>query len=196
MGARLAWLGLTPEPERELPVAIAMLRARTAGIGTRDDLGPWIDAEARRIERLIMRGTGRTWLRYLTEVTALIAAAYPPRSQEDPDRTTSVKSRPWGRTDRASSRKLRPWGRFKAASSRKSPTWEAADRATSRKSQPRDDAEFSGYAHEATLVRRAAEAVLDHHRMLIGLPGGAYERVAADRRVLTEIVAGLRTVRP
>ncbi len=133
MGARLAWLGLTPEPERELPVAVAMLRARhgapsaALSAGTAADVAPWITAESRRIEALIMRGTQRSWLRYLGDVTGLIT-----------------------------------------------------------------DASAASDADDAALILQAAEAVLEHHRMLIGLPGDGYQRVAADREALTVIVTRLR----
>ena len=63
---RDAWLSLTPEPERELPVAVATLRA---------DGAPAPDAVARerhRIERLVVRGRQRPWLDYLAEVVTLI----------------------------------------------------------------------------------------------------------------------------
>ncbi|WP_369776790.1 hypothetical protein [Streptomyces sp. R33] len=39
----------------------------------------------------------------------------------------------------------------------------------------------------------AAEVVLDHHRMLIGLPGTGYGRTAADRAALESAVRTLRT---
>jgi hypothetical protein len=53
MGRRDAWLSLTPEPERELPAALAVLGE--------DD----VDAERRRVERLVVRGGNGAWLRYL-----------------------------------------------------------------------------------------------------------------------------------
>ncbi|MCZ1011601.1 hypothetical protein O1L68_38345 [Streptomyces lydicus] len=43
---------------------------------------------------------------------------------------------------------------------------------------------------------RAAEVVLDHHRMLIGLPGPGYDRTAADRSALERAVRTLRTTPP
>ncbi len=121
-GRRVVWLGLTPEPERELPEAVATLRALDSG--TRQDT----DSEVRRIRHLILHGTQRTWLRYLADVTALVQR---------------VSAHP------------------RAAST----TRTALD---------------------------AAETVLDHHRMLIGLPGSAYDRVAADRDALSGIVGVLR----
>jgi hypothetical protein len=121
-GKRVIWLGLTPEPERELPEAVAALRALDSG--TRQDTG----SEVRRIRHLILHGTQRTWLRYLADVTALVQRV-------------------------------------------------------------------SAHPHAAPTTRtalNAAETVLDHHRMLIGLPGSAYDRVAAERDTLTGIVGVLR----
>ncbi|MBF9069408.1 hypothetical protein [Streptacidiphilus fuscans] len=71
---KLTWLGLTPEPERELPYAVARLRSQVAGAGP----GGGTDGEAeerRRIERLILHGSRQTWLRYLGEVTQLVVDA-------------------------------------------------------------------------------------------------------------------------
>ncbi|MFG2869655.1 hypothetical protein [Streptomyces sp. NPDC048338] len=130
---RLDWLGLTPEPERELPTAVAALRASLARPPT-----PWsgrpatpnpLEAdERRRVERLVLRGSRHSWLRYLAEVTDLVTAV-------------ATGTRP-------------------------------GDRA-------------------AALL--AAEVVLDHHRMLIGLPGAGYGRTAGDRTALEEAVRTLRT---
>ena len=58
---RAAWLSLTPEPERELPVAIATLRA--GGPPTREQVA----AESARAERLVLRGSRRRWLAWLSE---------------------------------------------------------------------------------------------------------------------------------
>ncbi|MEU2489690.1 hypothetical protein [Streptomyces sp. NPDC007883] len=121
----LVWLGLTPEPERELPPAVAALRTRApdAGAVAREPAA----AERRRVERLILHGSERTWLRYLTEVTDLVTAVADGTSAGDP---------------------------------------------------------------RAALV--AAEVVLDHHRMLIGLPGSGYDRTAQDRSALEAAVRTLR----
>jgi hypothetical protein len=66
MVKRASWLSVTPEPERELPEAVATL---TAG-------GPpppaAVAAERRRIERLVLRGSQRRWLAYLHGVVGLI----------------------------------------------------------------------------------------------------------------------------
>ncbi|WP_407840869.1 hypothetical protein ACE1OC_38065 [Streptomyces sp. DSM 116496] len=154
---RLDWLGLTPEPERELPAAVAALRASshhppagptpprgpTHPAGTMQPTGPMqpaepaepappadlVASERLRLEHLVLRGTRRDWLRYLAEVTALVTAA---------------AGGP-GQGDRA-----------------------------------------------AALI--AGEVVLDHHRMLIGLPGTGYARTAADRTALESAVRTLRAV--
>lgn len=129
---RLDWLGLTPEPERELPAAVAALRAsshhphsESAQAARTAELAA---AERRRMERLILRGSRHSWLRYLAEVTELV---------------TAVAAGP-----------------------------EPGDRA-------------------AALL--AGEVVLDHHRMLIGLPGTGYGRTARDRTALEGAVRTLRT---
>ncbi|NUK55439.1 hypothetical protein HRW23_11935 [Streptomyces lunaelactis] len=122
----LVWLGLTPEPERELPPSVAALRIRARTLAAAP-LEP-AAAERRRVERLLLHGSERSWLRYLAEVTELV---------------TSV-----------------------------------ADG-----SQPGD--------RKAALL--AGEVVLDHHRMLIGLPGPGYDRTADDRRTLETAVRTLRT---
>jgi hypothetical protein len=58
-GGRRAWLSLTPEPERELPVAIATLHA-----GGQPDEGA-IERERHRLETLVVRGRRRGWFAYL-----------------------------------------------------------------------------------------------------------------------------------
>ncbi len=65
MPARDAWLSLTPEPERDLPAAIATLRA-----GGHPD--PAAVAEEReRAERLVLRGNRRSWVAWLREAVEL-----------------------------------------------------------------------------------------------------------------------------
>ncbi|MFF4098890.1 hypothetical protein [Streptomyces sp. NPDC001903] len=125
----LDWLGLTPEPERELPSAVAALRAssRRATAVRPQDLAA---AEQRRVERLILRGSRRSWLRYLAEVTELVTGVAAGNRPGDPD---------------------------------------------------------------AALL--AAEVVLDHHRMLIGLPGPGYRHTAVDRTALESAVHTLRAQR-
>ncbi|MEU6672356.1 hypothetical protein [Streptomyces sp. NPDC046727] len=126
MSARrsLVWLGLTPEPEQELPAAVAALRARA------DDHPPadLVAAERHRVERLVLRGTHHGWLRYLREVTDLVVEAATGPTTTDP---------------------------------------------------------------RSALL--AGEVVLDHHRMLIGLPGAGYARTATQRRDLERALARLRT---
>jgi hypothetical protein len=76
MVKRASWLSITPEPERELPEAVATMAAgRRAGPDA-------VAAERARIERLILRGTQRRWLAYLHTVVDLIAAG---RGIDDPD---------------------------------------------------------------------------------------------------------------
>ena len=137
-GRNVTWLGLTPEPERELPAAVVTLRRRavapppSAGMSREAPEGGWVAAERRRVEGLILHGTQRDWLRYLAEVTDLVTAAAGLDGEHRADREVRAAA------------------------------------------------------------LRAAETVLDHHRMLIGLPGPAYERVAAGRAELTRAIAALR----
>ena len=76
MVKRATWLSITPEPERELPEAVATL---TAG-----HLAPaeTIEAERVRIERLILHGSQREWLGYLSRVVSLIESRL---DDSDPD---------------------------------------------------------------------------------------------------------------
>ena len=76
MVKRASWLSITPEPERELPEAVATLAAgRRAGPDA-------VAAEQARIERLILHGGRRRWLAYLHDVVNLIAAG---NGSDDPD---------------------------------------------------------------------------------------------------------------
>ena len=61
-GPRKAWLSITPEPERELPAAVA--------------------AEQTRVEKLVTRGSRRAWAAYLMEALELARAA-PPGAARD-----------------------------------------------------------------------------------------------------------------
>ena len=70
-GARFAWLSITPEPERELPAAIAELRA---GGSPSPAL---VEAERARVERLVTRASRRAWTAYLTEAGDMARAAEP-----------------------------------------------------------------------------------------------------------------------
>ena len=69
LGARHAWLSITPEPELELPAALATLRA--GGPPSEAQL----EAERARAERLVLRGSRRAWRRYVAESLALAGAA-------------------------------------------------------------------------------------------------------------------------
>jgi hypothetical protein len=66
MVKRVSWLSITPEPERELPEAVATLRQ-----GRRPPLGA-VESEGHRIERLVLHGRQREWLCYLQGVVELI----------------------------------------------------------------------------------------------------------------------------
>jgi hypothetical protein len=66
MGKRATWLSVTPEPERELPEAVATLASGAPP--TAADVA----AERERVERLVLRGTQRQWLAYLHRVVELI----------------------------------------------------------------------------------------------------------------------------
>jgi hypothetical protein len=66
MVKRATWLSITPEPERELPEAVATL---TAG---RRAAASAVAGERRRIERLLLHSGQRRWLTYLHGVVDLI----------------------------------------------------------------------------------------------------------------------------
>jgi hypothetical protein len=67
------WLSLTPEPERELPAAIAVLRA---GPGRPDVAG-----ETARAEALVLHGSEPRYLAWLAEAAQLAARG---ASSDDP----------------------------------------------------------------------------------------------------------------
>jgi len=73
-----AWLSLTPEPERELPAAIAVLRRATGGecAGTGAVAGRSADVarEAERAEALVLRGSEPSYLAWLREAAELATA--------------------------------------------------------------------------------------------------------------------------
>lgn len=77
---RASWLSITPEPERELPKAVATMAAG------RRAAPEAVAAERERIERLILHGSQRRWLAYLHEVVDLIAAE---GGSRDPDVTAA-----------------------------------------------------------------------------------------------------------
>lgn len=66
MVKRASWLSVTPEPERELPAAVATL---VRGARPSEDA---VADEAARLERLVLRGTQRGWNHYLHHVVGLI----------------------------------------------------------------------------------------------------------------------------
>ena len=66
MVKRASWLSVTPEPERELPEAVATLRGGTAAAAEA------VAEETVRVERLVLRGSERRWNSYLHDVVALI----------------------------------------------------------------------------------------------------------------------------
>jgi len=74
MVKRASWLSVTPEPERELPAAVATL---ACGERPADDA---VAGEASEIERLVLHGSQRSWNRYLHRVVGLIE-----RRADDPD---------------------------------------------------------------------------------------------------------------
>ena len=69
LGARNAWLSITPEPEFELPRALATLRAG----GPAD--ARLVEVERSRAEALVLHGSRRAWRRYLAEAQALARSA-------------------------------------------------------------------------------------------------------------------------
>jgi hypothetical protein len=69
------WLSLTPEPERELPEAVAKLRH---GGHASPEV---VEAERRRFERLISRARRRAYHRWLADARALAA----PHAREGAD---------------------------------------------------------------------------------------------------------------
>ena len=66
MVKRASWLAFTPEPERELPEAVATLAC--GGVPSADAVA----RERARVERLVLRGSERQWLAYLRRVVELI----------------------------------------------------------------------------------------------------------------------------
>jgi hypothetical protein len=72
LGARHRWLSITPEPELELPEALATLRA-----GGRPS-PEQVELERARAERLVLRGSRRAWRRYLAEALILAGSSSDP----------------------------------------------------------------------------------------------------------------------
>jgi hypothetical protein len=69
LGARHRWLSITPEPELELPEALATLRAGGPPSAAS------VELERARAERLVTRGSRRSWRRYLAEALALAGSS-------------------------------------------------------------------------------------------------------------------------
>ncbi len=69
LGARHTWLSITPEPELELPEALATLRAGGPPSAAS------VELERARAERLVTRGSRRSWRRYLAEALALAGSS-------------------------------------------------------------------------------------------------------------------------
>jgi hypothetical protein len=113
-----AWLGLTPEPERSLPQLLAYLRDEPTESAVGD--------EQRRVTHLVLRGTGRRWLRYLDRAAAVALEIADGTRDGDPELALGV-----------------------------------------------------------------AQVVLEHDRMLIGLPGSAYHRTAERRRRISDAIGVL-----
>jgi hypothetical protein len=107
---RASWLSVTPEPERELPEAVATL---TSG---RRATAEAVARERARIEKLILHGSERRWLAYLHGVVELLDAT---AHSSDPDVLAARE--------------------------------------------------------------RARAVIVNHHNLLLGLPGRAAQRTAADR---------------
>jgi hypothetical protein len=68
--SRHAWLSITPEPELELPAAVAALRNGSAR------------AERARVERIVLRGSRRMWTAYLSEALTLAREAPPGEARD------------------------------------------------------------------------------------------------------------------
>ena len=66
MVKRVPWLSITPEPERELPAAVATLRCGAAATAAATA------EQAAAIEQLVLHGSQRSWHRYLHGVVELI----------------------------------------------------------------------------------------------------------------------------
>ena len=116
MVKRASWLSVTPEPERELPEAVATLSAgHRAG-------GQAVQRERERVERLVLHGSQRRWLDYLHQVVQLIDST---GGVDDPD--------------------------------------------------------------VARARRRATAVIVNHHNLLLALPGAGASRTAGDRAALARL---------
>jgi hypothetical protein len=77
MVKRTTWLSITPEPERELPQAVATLSS--GGVPSADAVA----AERTRIERIVLHGNQRQWLAYLRGVVELIDRSGPAAERDE-----------------------------------------------------------------------------------------------------------------
>ena len=66
--AQVSWLSVTPEPERELPAALAAMRF--GGVPTEAA----IEHERAQIERIVLHGGQSDWLAHLSDAVRLIEA--------------------------------------------------------------------------------------------------------------------------
>ena len=66
------WLSITPEPESELPRAVATLRSGGSPPAS------LVERETARVEALVLRGSRRAWRRYLADALALAGASDDP----------------------------------------------------------------------------------------------------------------------
>jgi hypothetical protein len=76
LGARHTWLSITPEPELELPQALATLRA--GGLPS----AAQVELERARTERLVTHGGRRAWRRYVADALALAGSSEDPAVAE------------------------------------------------------------------------------------------------------------------
>ena len=66
------WLSITPEPESELPRALATLRSGGPPAAA------LVEREAARAEALVLRGSRRAWRHYLADALALADSSHDP----------------------------------------------------------------------------------------------------------------------
>ena len=76
--AATAWLGLTPEPERSLPELLAYLRESS------------VRSEQNRVTRLVLRGSGGRWRRYLDRAAELALGVADGNREGDADLALAV----------------------------------------------------------------------------------------------------------
>src|SRR3954468_20455661 len=75
-----SWLSVTPEPERELPQALATLRHEADPPPPRA-----VREEEERNEKLILHGSQRDWLAYLPRGLAATQSPPPPGPLHEPE---------------------------------------------------------------------------------------------------------------